>query len=297
VLVVTLVAVLLAGSYIFNLATSAESKPVQQLWHGRFVEAHGGLIAYREWGSSGTPIVLIGGFAEPSFVWQEVGPLLAQSGHRVYALDLDGFGYTERHGPWTLPGWSDQVESFMRALEIKDAVVVGHSLGAAVAVELVRRGHASRIVLVDGDARDSGGVPGLVRETLAYTPFVTTALRLSRRWDWPVRRILADAYGPHHPILSHGMVKLWTDQFRAVGSEHAIEQVVKHGIPGFTRAQLRNVRVHATVVWGDEDTVDPVSPGRETAADLHARLVLIKDSGHLSILTNPAAVARAIEAH
>jgi pimeloyl-ACP methyl ester carboxylesterase len=42
--------------------------------------------------------------------------------------------------------------------------------------------------------------------------------------------------------------------------------------------------------------VDPLSPGRETAADLHARLVVIKGAGHLSILTHPAAVARAIEA-
>ena len=296
VLAVSLFALLLAGSYLFNLATNGESKPVQELWHGSFIQADGRLIAYREWGSHGTPIVLIGGFVEPSFVWDDVGPLLARSGHRVYALDLDGFGYTERRGPWTLAGWSNQVEGFMRVLGIERPVVVGHSLGAAVAVELARRGIANRIVLVDGDARNSGGAPRLVREALSYTPFVTTALRLSRRWDWPVRKVLANAYEPHHPIIDHAIVKQWTDQFRADGSEHAIEQIVRHGIPGFSRAQLRNVRAEATVVWGDEDKVDSVSPGRETAADLHARLVLIKGAGHLLILTDPAAVARAIEA-
>jgi pimeloyl-ACP methyl ester carboxylesterase len=297
VLAVGLLALLLAASLLFNLTTSAESKPVQELWHGSFIQADGRLIAYREWGSEGTPIVLIGGFIEPSFVWREVGPLLAQAGHRVYALDLDGFGYTERLGPWTLQGWSDEVESFMHALEIESPIVVGHSLGAAVAVEVVRRGLANRMVLVDGDARDSGGAPSFVRDVLAHTPFVTSALRLSNRWDWPVKRILATAYGPHHPTLDHAMVQQWTDQFRAAGAEHAIAQLVKLGIPGFTRAQLRNVRADATVVWGDEDDVDPLSPGRETAADLHARLVVIKGAGHLSMLTRPAAVARAIEAH
>jgi alpha-beta hydrolase superfamily lysophospholipase len=114
-LVVALVVVLLVASFSFNLATSGEGKAVRALWHGRFVEADGVLTAFREWGSHGTPIVLVGGFVEPSFVWEEVAPLLARS-HRVYALDLDGFGYSERRGPWTLAEWGDQVQSFMRKL-------------------------------------------------------------------------------------------------------------------------------------------------------------------------------------
>ena len=52
----------------------------------------------------------------------------------------------------------------------------------------------------------------------------------------------------------------------------------------------------ATVVWGDEDSVDALREGRQTAGDLHARFVLIPDAGHLSLLSAPGAVARAIEA-
>ena len=127
------------------------------------------LTAYRSWGRRGSPIVLVGGFLEPSFVWEDVGPLLARAGHRVYALDLDGFGYSERRGPWTLGEWADQVQGFMRALGISRPVVVGHSLGAAVAVEVARRGVASRAVLVDGDALDSGGPPRVRRATCSRT--------------------------------------------------------------------------------------------------------------------------------
>ncbi len=288
-------ALLLASSYLFNLATDGEGKPVTELWHGRFVTADGVLTAYREWGSHGSPILLIGGFLEPSFVWDEVGPRLARAGHRVYALDLDGFGYTQRHGPWTLQEWADQSQGFMRALGIEKPVVVGHSLGAAVAVELVRRGLASRTVLLDGDALETGGPPAVVRSLLAASPFVTSALRLSMDWDWPVTLILENAYGPTHPKLDHATVAPWTDQFRADGADNAIAQIVRHGIQGFTRSQLQAVRTRATVVWGSEDAVDSVSLGKQTASDLHARFVLIPGAGHLTLLTDPAAVARAIE--
>jgi pimeloyl-ACP methyl ester carboxylesterase len=53
--------------------------------------------------------------------------------------------------------------------------------------------------------------------------------------------------------------------------------------------------VQATVVWGDHDAVDPRSAGEQTANDLHARFVTIPAAGHLTMLSDPAAVARAIE--
>lgn len=294
-LVVSVVIVLLVASYSFNLVTAGEGKPVRSLWHGRFIEADGVLTAFQEWGSHGTPIVLVGGFIEPSFVWDKVAPLLARS-HRVYALDLDGFGYSQRRGPWTLPEWGDQVQSFMTKLHIKRPIIVGHSLGAAVALELAQRGVASRVVLVDGDALDSGGAPSFVRAILPHTPFVVSALRLATRWDWPVKLILANAYGPQHPPLTDSLVDRWTKQFKAIGADHAIETMAGRPLPGFKRVAIQKLHVRATVVWGSEDSVDALKDGRQTAGDLHARFVLIPNAGHLSPLSDPSAVASAIEA-
>jgi pimeloyl-ACP methyl ester carboxylesterase len=298
--IVALAAALLVGvlvaSYVFNLITDGEGRPVTSLWHGRFVEADGVLTAYRAWGTHGSPIVLIGGFLEPSFVWDGVGPRLADAGHRVYALDLDGFGFSQRRGPWTLAEWADQVQGFMRALEIRDPVAVGHSLGAAVAVELARRGSASRAVLLDGDALRTGGPPRLVGRILSHLPLATSAVRLSTDWDWPVEEILGRAYGPHHPTIDHRLAALWTAQFRADGAGHALTELLGNGVQGFSSAQLRALRIRATVVWGSRDGVDPVGAGRQTARDLGARFVLIPGFGHLDLLTDPGAVARAIEA-
>jgi pimeloyl-ACP methyl ester carboxylesterase len=292
--ILALVIVLTAASVAYNLLTSDPNVPVRQLWPGKFVSADGVLTAYRQWGTHGTPIVLVGGFLEPSFVWTQVGPKLAAAGHRVYALDLDGFGYSRRRGPSTLQEWSDQVQEFAKALRLEKPLVVGHSLGAAVAVEEARRGVASRAVLLDGDALRSGGPPKLLRLALVHTPFFTTAYRVLINWDWVVRRVLENAYGPHGPDIDSAEVRRWTDQFRAQDARKGLQRVVRNGIVGFSRSELRRLHVRATVIWGSNDDVDDVDSGRKTARDLGAQFVEIPDAGHLSPLERPALVASAI---
>lgn len=284
--VVALVLLVTVASVVYNLSTSDPNVPVTRLWHGKFA----GGTAYRSWGTHGTPVVLLGGFLEPSFVWAGVGPLLAHS-HRVYALDLDGFGYSERRGPWTLAHWTDQVRSFTRALGLRKPIVVGHSLGAAVALDLARHGDASRIVLLDGDGLRGGGPPRWLASALVHSPYFTTLFRIAVRSPWIVRRLVANAYGPHHPPID---TRVWTDQFRAKDARRALQGIAQNGIAGLTRRDLRRTTTPARVVWGAEDDVDPVASGRQTARDLGAPFVLIPNAGHLSMLLAPAAVARAI---
>jgi pimeloyl-ACP methyl ester carboxylesterase len=284
-----LVVALTLASVIYNAATADASVPVRELWHGKTIDG----TAYRQWGTSGTPVVLIGGFLEPSFVWEEVAPLLAQ-GHRVYALDLDGFGYTVRRGPWTLQHWGDQVQAFCKALDLNKPVVVGHSLGAAVAAEMARRGVASKIVLVDGDALRGGGPPPWLAKALVKSPYFTTIYRFLLRSPWAVKRLIENAYGPVHPKIDSAVIRRWTDPFRAKDARRALEGMAQHGIAGLTREELRSLHVPALVVWGANDNVDPVASGRQSARDLRAPFVLVHGAGHLSMLAAANAVASAI---
>ncbi|HZQ81450.1 MAG TPA: alpha/beta hydrolase [Gaiellaceae bacterium] len=282
---------MLLAATVFDAVTTSHSVPAQKLWHGKFVRADGVLTAYRSWGTHGTPIVLVGGFFEPSFVWDDVGPLLART-HRVYAFDLDGFGYTQPHGPWTLAEWTGQLRGFDEALHLGKPVVVGHSLGAAVAVQAAAQGLASRAVLLDGDALKINGPPRFVRWAILHSPLFTAALRLATRWSWPVKRIVANAFGPGpHPRVP---VHAWTDPLRVQGAEAALRGMLIHGVAGLDRSTLQRARIRATVAFGANDSVDSPAAGRQTAHDLHARFVLIPDAGHLSMLGNPRAVAAAI---
>jgi pimeloyl-ACP methyl ester carboxylesterase len=284
---VGLIVLVTLASVVFDAVTSDPNVSVQKLWHGKFVDG----TAYRSWGTHGTPVVLLGGFFEPSFVWDRVGPMLART-HRVYAYDMDGFGYTQRRGPWTLDEWVDQLAGFERALGLRHPIVVGHSLGAAVAIVAARRGLASRVVLLDGDALKIGGPPKWVRWAIVRSPFFTTAFRLAPHAGWLVKRIVANAYGGEpHPNVP---VRWWTDPLRAQGARAALRGMLTHGIAGLDRSTLQSAHVRATVVFGAEDNVDPPSAGRQTARDLHARFVLVPHAGHLSMLQAPAAVARAI---
>jgi pimeloyl-ACP methyl ester carboxylesterase len=286
-LVVSIVVLVTLASVVFNSVTSDPNVPVQKLWHGKFIDG----TAYRSWGSHGTAVVLVGGFFEPTFVWDRVGPLLARR-HRVYAFDLDGFGYTQRRGPWTLGGWIDQLRRFDHALGLRRPIVVGHSLGAAVAVTAAKDGLASRAVLLDGDALKIGGPPSFVRSVILRSPFMTTAFRLAPHAGWLVKRIVANAYGGQpHPNIP---VSWWTDPLRAQDARAALRGMLSHGIAGLDRSALQSAHIEATVVFGAEDSVDPPSAGRQTARDLHARFVLVPHAGHLSMLQAPGAIAAAI---
>jgi pimeloyl-ACP methyl ester carboxylesterase len=280
----------------FDLATSGDSHPATTLYHGPFVRVGHTLVAYRHWGSSGTPIVLVGGAAEPSWVWHDVGPLLAARGHNVYAIDLPPFGYTERRGPYTLVSWVALLRGFERRLGIQRPLIVGHSLGAGVAVAaaLDEPRAVAGVVLLDGDALPFGHGRGFIAHALVY-PYYTAVYRLLTGSDWFVARVLRNAWGPHQPHLGHDLLANFERPFRVAGTADALKQLVAGGIPGVSMADLGRLRVPRAVVWGADDNVDSLSSGRRTASALHVRLIVVPRAGHLSMLANPPATAAAIE--
>src|SRR5256885_1544383 len=125
--------VLTIVSLVYNAATADGVRPATALYAGPFVRVDGKAVAYRRWGTHGTPIILLGGFVVPSSVWNGVGKLLGRD-HRVFALDLPPFGYSERKGPYTLRGWIEILPAFETRFGLQRPVLVGHSLGAAVGV-------------------------------------------------------------------------------------------------------------------------------------------------------------------
>jgi pimeloyl-ACP methyl ester carboxylesterase len=292
-LLASLVALTLA-SLAYNAVTAGDSKPATALYRGPFVRVDGTLLAYRRWGTHGSPIVLLGGFVEPAWVWHEVGPLLAHR-HRVFALDLPPFGYSQRRGPYTLAHWLQLVRGFEAQLGIVRPLVVGHSLGAALAVEAALADpHAQRgIVLLDGDALPVGGGAGWL-SALLVPPWYTTLYRIVTSSDWIFGRALANAYGRNAPRPDRATLEQWERPFEVAGTADAFRHLFGHGGLGVTEADLRRVHGPRVVVWGAQDSVDSVAAGRKTAAALHTRFVLVPHAGHLSMLANPSAVARAI---
>src|SRR5687768_8053800 len=65
-----------------------------------FVYVDGARVHYQEFGDASKPtIVLIHGYTASTYVWKTAAPMLAEAGFRVIALDLLGFGFSEK------PSW------------------------------------------------------------------------------------------------------------------------------------------------------------------------------------------------
>ena len=283
-------------SAIYDTVTSPGSKPARELApSGSFVEAGGVLTHYEHFGSTGSPIVLIGGFLEPSDTWDGVARLLGRH-HRVYAMDIAGFGYSQRSGKYRLGDWQRQLDAFMRALGIGRALLVGHSLGAGVvaAQAIAHPGRTSGIVFVDGDGLASGGGPALLRD-LVVDPYRTAAIRIIKGWDWAMRRIIREAYAPEKVHIGAAEIARWRRPLEVDGTEDALATMIHDGLQGLHIADLARVRVPATVVFGQYDTSVPISSGRRVAAVMRAPPVtIIPGAGHLSQITHPRAVAAVI---
>src|SRR5436190_8627821 len=250
--------VLTLAAVVYDVATANRIKPATSLYPGPFVRIDGKLVAYRRWGRHGSPIILLSGFVEPSFVWRSVGERLGRR-HRVFAVDLPPFGYTQRKGPYTLRGWVDLIRAFAVHFDLRRPLLVGHSLGAAVLVAdaLWHPRDAGGVVLLDGDALAGGGGPGWLGHLLVG-PWVTALYRLVTGSDWIVRRALAGAF-PGHPPFTRAFLADWQRPFEVEGTLDAFRSMLRYGIQGFRLSDLLRLHTRALVVWGAEDTVDSVA--------------------------------------
>jgi pimeloyl-ACP methyl ester carboxylesterase len=96
---------------------------------------HGGRLAYtRHEGGSGTPCMLLHGFCENQEVWHHILPFLDTCD--CYTVDLPGFGQSD---PLPQPGmehYAAAIGALIEALSLKEYVLIGHSLGGYVALEM-----------------------------------------------------------------------------------------------------------------------------------------------------------------
>lgn len=291
-------------SFAYNLATQGAVPPPAGL---TYVQTGDLRTRYVEWGASGTPILLLHGFVESADSWTPTARLLARD-HRVYAIDLDGFGYTQRVAPYDTAQLTRQVLGFIGAMGLRNPVLVGHSSGAAVAaaVALAAPSRIGGVMFLDGDGLPlsgtaDGGRDGSGTGIPIPQPYRTTLLRLVLRSDDAIRAIYAAACGPRCPALDEAGIEQWRRPFQVAGAEPAAFAVLQTGIPSLPVAGLERLAGLTTmpkaVVYGADDPEYAPDSAAQTAARIGAPPpTLIPGARHLTMISDPGAVAAAVQA-
>lgn len=129
----------------------------------KFADVHGLRLFYREAGNSRSSItlVLLHGFPSSSYVFRNVIEPFAETGERVVAPDMPGFGLSSlppREQEFTFSWVADVIEEFLDQLHVANKILYLHDFGAAVACHLATRSPSTirGLIVQNGNTHDEG---------------------------------------------------------------------------------------------------------------------------------------------
>lgn len=291
------VVALTAASFGYNFSTNGPAPRPSGLLMAR---GGGFTTRYREWGATGTPVVLVPGAFETADTFASLGPVLA-AGHRVFAIDLTGTGYSAPSPPYSASHLAAQLLAFLRVMRLTGAsapLLVGHSSGAAVVGLAAVTGGARAVrgvVFLDGDASPLSG-PGFLGWLLT-DPYRTSLLRLVLSQDWLIRRLYNSQCGPLCPSLSAAGVQTWRLPLQQPGFAGQMAYTLRHGIPSMTSAEfaaLRALPVPKRVIYGTDDPQMSRQDATATARRIGAPPPVTVPGRHLTMIAAPRRLAAAL---
>jgi pimeloyl-ACP methyl ester carboxylesterase len=256
---------------------------------GQVIDIDGYRVHYVEQGS-GPAMVLVHGFGGSTYQYRKLMPLLARD-HRVVAVDLKGFGYSERDAAAGL-SQSDQVamlRALLPRLGITRAVFAGHSMGggvvqrfAATYPEMVEA--LVLIASVTGEERHARRAlgPALVLRPLLPLLAGLAASRLIKGSFYDQSQLTPEV---REGYLRPARIKGSMDGLIAMMRDGARDEPV----------DAARITCPVLVLSAAHDTVVPLSSAQRIRERLpQARLVVIDRAAHVLIEEQPEACAGAI---
>ncbi|GAB26354.1 putative meta-cleavage compound hydrolase [Gordonia polyisoprenivorans NBRC 16320 = JCM 10675] len=226
------------------------------LEEGLFINVQGTRTHYHDVGE-GAPVLLLHGSGPGVSAWanwQHAIPSLAENS-RVLALDIVGFGHTERPDDvrYSLRTWTDHVWNFLDALGIDKVSIIGNSLGGRIACQMAEDNDTrlDRIVLM--------GAPG-VGMTLTEG---LKALRAYEPSPENMRNLLINYFAVDSSIITDDLVRIRYEASAAPGAHEAYHLMFfspDHAGSelAITEEQVRAITAPTLLVHGREDRVVPV---------------------------------------
>jgi pimeloyl-ACP methyl ester carboxylesterase len=240
---------------------------------------------YAEEQGTGSPtLVFLHYWGGSRRTWSEVIGRLSDR-FRCVAVDLRGWAKSDHHAEdYSLSPQADDVEGVIEALNLKDFVLVGHSMGGKIA-QMV-----------------AGRRPEGLKAVVLVAPAPPTPLLVP---DTQKRMMLAsytmpEGVGDALKVISHRPLtlaqRLQVTEDSLGGAEGAKSTWVAQGMPLDISKRAAAITVPVCVIVGSVDQVEKEAALREAILPLvpQAKFEVIGDVGHLSPLEGPSEVAHAI---
>ena len=264
------------------------------------VEVNGERVAYLDVGQ-GRPVILIHGFGGSMWQWEhQQQPLSAE--FRLITPDLIGSGLsTKPEIEYRPEQMLEYFIGFMDGLRLRQATLVGNSMGAGLAIgmALTYPDRVSQLVLIDG-------LPANVRERLT-SPSIKRALDtaapswLASFGNWLFGGVMIESVLKeivHDPALLTPAVIERSNRNRQRPGVIPPLMTVRGTLPlwesGFAK-RIGDIRHPTLILWGEEDQVFPLPAGEELHRSIKgSALVRIPNAGHIPQWERPDLANRAM---
>jgi non-heme chloroperoxidase len=224
-------------------------------------------IFYKDWGK-GQPIVFIHGWPLNADAWDEQLFFFASKGYRAIAHDRRGHGRSSQ--PWDgndVDTWADDLAALVDTLELRDAVLVGHSTGGSELARYIGRHGTKRVAkagLIDAvgpTLRKTDANPdGLPKE--AFDGFRSSVSNNRAQFFKDFAVLFYGANRPDAKVPQGLLDQAWVYGMQ-VGLKAAYD-TVKQWEMDYTE-DLKRFDVPTIVIHGEDDQVVPVGVGRRSA--------------------------------
>ncbi|HEY9101108.1 MAG TPA: alpha/beta hydrolase [Chitinimonas sp.] len=283
-----------AASLPTATAVAAEAKPAKQPHQGNSAMSNyvttkdGTQIYFKDWGpKTGQPIVFCHGWPLNSDSWESQMIFLADKGYRCIAHDRRGHGRSSQ--PWNgneMNTYSDDLETVLDHLDVKNAVLVGFSTGGGEVARYIGRHGTKRVAkaalvsavppLMLKTAANPGGLPMEVFDGIR-------AGQLANRSQLYKDIPSGPFFGFNRPgaKVSQGLIDNWWLQGMMGGHKNTYDSIKAFSETDFTE-DLKKFTVPTLIIHGDDDQIVPIDAAARASAKLvkHAKLVVYPGAPH-----------------
>jgi len=244
----------------------------------KYVTVDGSRIRYVEAGT-GPAVVFIHGLGASLYAWRHTVPAAAAAGFRAIAFDNRGFGFSDKpaHG-YANADYTRLLLAFLDSLHVSQAVLVGHSMGGAIAAAAALAAPERVRGLVLADAAGFGTRWPLTLR-MARWPLlgsVATSLRGRSSTAGILRSTYADAAKVTEADIDQYYAPVPDPDYgralRAIMRQFRFDDLV---------GRLGALAAPTLVVWGSADRWIPLAIGRRMSGELpRAAFLIVPRAGH-----------------